>query len=417
MKPPRLRKSVTVNAVSLMTATAAASALGLVFWAEAAHLQPPPVVGRESAAIAALTLLAVIAQLNLTNVFIRLLPVAGRLSGGLVRRGYLAVLCLSLAIGAAYSAIGLRGHLVTGGWGQRALFLLAVPVLAVFALEDSVLTALRLAPWVPVENISTAAGRLVLLPLLGVTSLGGGIVASWVLPAAAAAIVVNSLLFRRALPALVTVDGTLPGRHRLLSFVAGEYAGSICATATIQVMPLLVVWRLGATQAAYLTLPWLIASGISLVMWNVASSFVVEAAGARGRPSALLRRSLLLWAAIVIGAVAICVPGAPLLLGLAGAAYAAHGAALLRLIGLSAPFTALVVLYSTLAWLDQRVWLLAAFQAVLGVMVIGITLVLLPRAGLTAVGWAYLATQALAAAGAAPFTLRWMRRFELSGAR
>ena len=147
-----------------MTATVAANALGLVFWAAAAHLEPPAMVGRASAAVAALTLLAMIAQLNLTNVFIRLLPVAGRLGPGLVRRGYLAVVCLSVAAAVVYCASGLGSHLLAGGWGARTLFVLGVPVLAVFALEDSVLTALRLSPWVPVENISTAAGRSCCFP-------------------------------------------------------------------------------------------------------------------------------------------------------------------------------------------------------------------------------------------------------------
>jgi hypothetical protein len=63
-----------------------------------------------------------------------------------------------------------------------------------------------------------------------------------------------------------------------------------------------------------------------------------------------------------------------------------------------------------LAWLDQRVWVLAGFQAAVGVMMLGMTLVLLPRAGLVAVGWAYLVTQAMAAAVVTPFTLRRMRR-------
>ena len=97
--------------------------------------------------------------------------------------------------------------------------------------------------------------------------------------------------------------------------------------------------------------------------------------------------------------------------------YAAHGTALLRLVGLSTPFTALVVLYATLAWLDQRVWLLAAVQAALGLVMLGLTLVLLPRLGLVGVGWAYLASQGLAAAAAVPFTLRRIRRLELARAR
>ncbi len=133
---PWLRKSHTVNAVSLMTATVAANALGLVFWAVAAHLEPPAVVGQASAAVAALTLLAMIAQLNLTNVFIRLLPPAGRHGERLVRRGYLAVVGLSLAVAAVYCVSGLGRHVLTGGWGTWVLFMLGVPVLAVFALEE-----------------------------------------------------------------------------------------------------------------------------------------------------------------------------------------------------------------------------------------------------------------------------------------
>jgi O-antigen/teichoic acid export membrane protein len=413
---PRLRKSLTANAMALMTATIAANALGLVFWAVAARLRPPSVVGQASAAVAALMLLAVVAQLNLTNVIVRLLPAAGRLGGRLVARAYAVVLPLSAAVGAGYCASGLGRHVVPAGFAAAAGFTLAVPVLAVFALEDSVLTALRLAPWVAVENIAAAVARVALLPLLAASATGAtgatGAVAAWVLPALAAAIGVNALLFLRALPAHGAVPGTLPGRRRLLSFVAAEYAGNICATATLQVIPLLVVWRRGTSAAAYLTLPWLIASGISLVMWNVAASFVVETAGSRGHPGALLRRSVLLWAAVVVGAVVVCVAGARPLLEIVGGRYAAHGVTLLRLIGLSSPFTALVVLYSTLAWLDQRVWLLAGLQACTGALLLALVLVLLPGSGITAVGWAYLVTQAAAAALVTPFAVRRIRRGE-----
>jgi uncharacterized membrane protein YdcZ (DUF606 family) len=65
--------------------------------------------------------------------------------------------------------------------------------------------------------------------------------------------------------------------------------------------------------------------------------------------------------------------------------------------------------------------MLAGFQAAVGAVLIGTTTVLLPRLGLTAAGWAYLAAQALSAAVAAPFALRRMRQYlgraELAGAR
>jgi O-antigen/teichoic acid export membrane protein len=243
-----------------------------------------------------------------------------------------------------------------------------------------------------------------------------GAVWSWVLPALAAALIVNSLLFGRALPAHGRVPGTLPGRRRLLSFVAAEYTGNICALASVQVMPLIVVWRLGPAAAAFLTLPWLIGSGISLVLWNVSASFVVETAGSHGHPGTLLRRSLLLWSGIVAAAMIVCVAGARPLMELVGAQYVADGVPLLRLIGLSAPFTALVIIYATLVWLDQRVWLLAGFQAIAGILLLGATLALLPRLGLTAVGWAYLGTQAALAAAVTPITVRHIRRAEFGRA-
>jgi O-antigen/teichoic acid export membrane protein len=417
VKLPRLRKSLTVNAVSLMTATVVTNALGFVFWATAAHLEPARVVGRAAAMIAALVLLATIAQLNLTNVFVRLLPPAGRLSSGLIKRGYLAVIVTALVVTIIYVSSGLSASIVRGGWRVGALFSVAVIVLAIFTLEDAVLTALRLAPWVPVENVATALTRLALLPLLTLLPLGSGITIAWVLPAAVAAIVINRLLFRRVLPALATIEGTLPGRRRLLSFVAGEFVGNLCATATFQLMPLLVAWRLGTAEVAYFTLPWLISMGITLLLWNVAFSFCVELVGAHGTSRVLLKRTIVLWTVVVVGALVVCVFGAYPLLALAGANYAVHGSALLRLVGLSAPFTAVVTLYSTLAWLDQQVWLLAALQAASGAALLFATIVLLPQIGLVAAGWANLGTQAVASGVMGPLAMRRLRRGQLAEAR
>ncbi len=411
MRRLRPRKSMTVNAVSLMTATLATNALGLVFWTEAARLGPPSMVGRAAAVVAALTLLASISQLNLTNVFMRLLPTAGRLGRRLVVRGYLAVVALALIVATVYMVSGLGASVVTGPWPARALFAVAVAVLAIFALQDSVLTALRLAPWVAVENISFAVGKLVLLPAL-VASVGSGIAVSWVLPATAAVIAVTVLLFVRALPALRQVEGTLPERRRLLSFVAGEYTGNIFATASVQLMPLLVVWRLGPAQAAYFTLPWLIAMGITVLLWNVASSFVVEIAGGHDSAEALVRRTVILWGVVVLGTVLVCTLGAHVLLAVAGQRYSTHGTELLRMIGLSAPASAVVAVYATLAWLDQRVWLLAGFQALSAAVLLGSTLLLLPQLGLVAVGWANLGTQTLAALIVAPLVVSRLRRGE-----
>jgi O-antigen/teichoic acid export membrane protein len=416
VKPPRLRSSLTVNAGSLLVATVATNALGLGFWIVAAHLETPHNVGRAAAAVAALTLLATIGQLNLTNVFVRLLPSAGKLGAGLVKRGYVAVIVFTLLLGAVYVTSGLGSGIVGTSLGTRVLFTLGVTVLGIFALEDSVLTALRLTPWIPVENVSAGLCKLALLPLVVLAAGAGAIAAAWVIPALVAVLVVSTLLFGRAFPKLADIPGTLPNRRRLASFIAGEYAGNICATATVQLMPLIVLWKLGPSRTAYFTLPWLIAGGITMLLWNVSGAFIVELTSTTGASEQLLRRSLLLWAGVVISALAVCTLGAQPLLDLVGARYAAQGAPLLRLIGLSAPFGAVIAFYCTLVWLDQRVWLLAGFLAVSGAVQIVTTLLLLPRLGLEAAGWANLIAQASAAIVMVPLAVARVRRGALVGA-
>lgn len=417
MRRLALQKSLSVNAAALIIGTIATNAFGLAFWAVATHVRDTEIVGRAAAGIAALTLLATVSQLNLTNVFIRLLPAAGRWSRYLIVRGYLAVLALATLIATVYAATGLSANVLAGDWTARVMFVIAVDVLAIFALQDAVLTALRLTPFVPLENISSALLRLGLIPVLIILPSANGLVLAWVTPAALAVIVVNRLLFARALPPLAHKEGSLPDRRRLLSFTAGEYVQSIFATATAQLLPLIIIWRLGPTAAAYFTLPWLILMGITLLLWNVASSFVVEVASNRGHPEALLRRSLMFWGAIVLGAFLICVLGARPLLEIAGANYAAHGETLLRLLGLSVPFTALGAICGTLLWLEQRVWLLAACQAAAATALLVASFVLVPRFGLPAVGLAMITTQALVAAGLAPLAIRRVRSRKLLVAR
>jgi O-antigen/teichoic acid export membrane protein len=389
---------MTVNAVSLMLATCASSVLGLVFWAVVAHVHSASAVGGAFAEVSALTLLATLSQLNMTNVFIRLLPLAGRFTASFILRGYVAVTALALVLGSAFVASGLGSGVVGGVVWERALFVAAVALFAIFALQDSVLTALRIAHWVPVENTIFSAMKLALLPLLAFLPARVGPVVVWVLPAAIAVIAVNLLLFRgqvgrtRSMP-----GGELPARRRLLSFIAAEYAGNLCAVATLQVMPLLVLWRLGAVREAYFTLPWLLCMGITLLLWNIGASFVVAMMAGQADSGELLRRSLRLGGAVVLIALLACCLGGPLILQVAGHGYAQHGAPLLRLLGASAPFTAVTVVYSAFAWIEQRLWRLVGIQAGSGLLLLGLTFALLPALGLSAVGWSYIAAQGLAA--------------------
>jgi O-antigen/teichoic acid export membrane protein len=411
-----MKNSLTTNALALMVATVVTNAVGLIFWAVAAKLKDPHEVGHAAAVVAGATLLATISQLNLTNVFLRLVPTAGRLARPFVIKGYVAVCAFAVVLAVFYWGTGLSGHLISSSWPARLGFTVTVALLAIFALQDSVLTSLRLAPWVMIENVSFSITKLALVPAFALLLGASGIVIAWIIPAAVATVVISWLLHHRVFPGREDQDGELPERSKILNFVAAEYLSNCFSTATTQVMPLLIVWKLGEADAAYFTIPWLIGLGITFLMWNVASSFIVEFAEGRADTKVLARRSGVLLAVIIGGSLIVCVAAAHPLLEILGARYARHGATLLRLLGLTQPFYAVVAVYSTLAWVDQRVWTLAGLTALSGVLMVGVTLLLIPRAGVAAPGWAYLGTEVILAAVAAPLIGARFRRGPLLSA-
>jgi O-antigen/teichoic acid export membrane protein len=400
---------VTANAFYLTGATAATSLLGLLFWGLAARTHHSQAFGRAYAEVSVLTLLSVVAQFNLSNIFIRFLPEAGRLSTYFVRRGYLVVTVTALGLGALVIASGAVSSFVAPGLVSHGLFVLAVALFAIFALQDAVLTALRITHWVPIENASFAIVKLgLLIWFVTVLSTRTAIVYAWVLPVGVAVLLVNTLLFARSLPNVSRQEGgALPVRRRLASFVAAEYLNTLCSVAVAALLPLIVIWRLGATHEAYFAIPWLIWGGISTVSWNIATSFVVETVTERAHSARLLRRALVLWLAVVVIAVVACSVVGPTVLGLLNHDYGVHGGPLLRLIGISAPFTFVTVVYTSFAWLDQRVWFMMGIQACMAGVVLGLSLVLIPRLGILGVGWAYFISQVGAAVLMSPGA--WVR--------
>ena len=407
---------LTINALALIVGTVATNVLGLLFWAVAARTYSSSEVGGAFAELSALTLLASLSQLNLTNIFVRFLPAAGRFTGRFVRRGYVAVVAVALPAGALVAFTGVTGGVIADGVFAHVLFVAAVALFALFALQDSVLTSLRITHWVPVENVICALAKLALLPLLVFGATRTGIVVSWLIPTALAVIVVSGLLFSRAIATVSRSEsGHVPSPRRLASFVAAEYLTNVTGVISSQLMPLIVVWKLNSEINAYFAIPWLACSAISLVMWNVGMSFIVETVTAAEQSARLLKRSIQLWVLVLAGAVVGCVVIGPLVLPLVGHAYATHATTLLRLIGIAAPLQLVTILYQAFAWLDQRVWLLLAIQVATSVAFLSLSVGLLGTAGLTGVGWAYLITQAASALLMAPVV--WSRITRIRGAK
>jgi O-antigen/teichoic acid export membrane protein len=382
----------------LILGTGVTSLLGVGFWALAAHSYSARVVGLNAAAISAMTLVAEACTLGLSAVLVRYLPVAGGSTRKLVSRSYMLTISLALIF-------GLLAALTTGIWSPKLGFLgdggwligfvLATGATTIFTLQDSVLTGLRAAKWIPLENSLYALAKLLLLIVLASTLTGSGPFVAWTVPLAFAVVIVNYLIFKRLIPS-VSSEGTLD-RSKLLSMATGNYAGKLFTLAGNLYMPILVANRVSAADAAYFYVPWMVSLAIELIALNVMTSLTVEAASEMDKLRDLSRRALRQTLRLVIPVAALVALVAPLALLVFGQAYADEGSSLLRLLMIGMVPNAIVTLGISVARIEHRGRIVVSVQGAHCVAVLLFSALLLPSLGIDAVGYVWTASQTVLA--------------------
>ena len=273
------------NAYALIISTVATSALGMVYWIVATRYYPPESVGINAAVISMMTFLAGVAQLPSMNAMLRYIPVAGLTTKRLVVWAYLFSTFVATAIGVLFlftinlwspTLAFLQQDLWLALW-----FVLGVVTWCIFALQDNVLTGMRQAIYVPLENVPYAIAKIVLLMLFA-TSLGAyGILASWTLPLIVILVPINYLIFKRLMPRHMemTKEQRFPfSLAQIAYYVAGNSVGALFMLAATRLLPVLVANLAGASATAFFYLPWTIATSLKLIIANTTTSFTVEVA-------------------------------------------------------------------------------------------------------------------------------------------
>jgi O-antigen/teichoic acid export membrane protein len=386
-----------------MLNTGATAVLGMVYWVLAARLYTTAHVGLGAAAISAMGFLAGVAQLNLAAVMVRFLPSTRRGAARLVASTYLVIAMTALLFAGFfvfsldYWFSSLR-FLRDDPW-LAAWFVLATLCWCIFVNQDGVLTGLRRATWVPVENIAYGLAKIGLL--VAFESFGYlGLFASWTVPVLFVLFPVNMLIFRRFIPQHEQEPPakTAPVELRQIrGYIAGDYLGSLLRLGMISLPPLLVTQILGPQMNAYFFQSWIIAYNLQLVSGATMASLTVEAVWDEGNLRGYSWRILKHTLALVSLGVAVLFVVAPYILRIFGEDYATEGTTLLRLLALAAIPQCVVALALALARVRQRIHEVVAIQAVSCAFVLGLGLVLLRIYGLNGIGLAWLIGQSILA--------------------
>ncbi|WP_406674245.1 hypothetical protein WBK31_02060 [Nonomuraea sp. N2-4H] len=398
-----LRNPLFRQGYALMANTVITGVLGMGYWLLAAHYYTPEEFGRGQAVITAMRLFASLTALGFVGALARFLPIAGRRTAELILRGY--------GLAAATGGVAALGFLLTlplwgktysvlAGFGPGLFFLASVVVWAVFTLQDVVLTGLRRAPFVPLNNLIFGLVKIGLLVALAGALPSGGIFVSWVIPTALALIPVQWLIFGVVVRRHVRESDPVREPPRLRDvgrFLAGDFPGTLSILAIVYLVPVVIATQVGEATFGRFSMAHTLASMIELLAMNMAVSLTVEGSFDRAALAENCRRALRRAFMIVVPIIAVAVLGAPLILRIFGSEFAEEGTLLLRLMAVAVLPRVLIEVYLSALRAQSKARALAAVQIGLAVLVLVSTMALFPYFGVNAVGYGLLFSELLVA--------------------
>jgi O-antigen/teichoic acid export membrane protein len=408
------------SAYSLMVNAAITAGLGIPFWIVAARLYEPETLGEGAALIAVMLEFSAICQLNMANAITRFLPSLARGTARALVRAYALSGATALGVGLAFvlvaPAISHEFGFVSGDWRIAALYVIGLVAWGWFALQDAALTAMRRAPWVPVENALFGVLKLAALPAFLALGTGNGVFLAWTVPALLLIVPVNLFLFRTAIPEHLRRErphGSAVlrrlGRRGLIRFMAQDWGATVLAMAPTALLPVLIVALLGPGANAYFFIPYMMVSTFNMLFFAASTSLVAEGALAEDRIRALAERIARRLAVVVAAGMVVVIAAAPLILLPFGADYVRESSSVLRLLVCGCGFYAVLVLYIAIARLQGRSGRILAVESAKLPLLVGGVLALAAPLGIQGVALAWLASVALVAVAVSPSLLRFFR--------
>ncbi|WP_405878777.1 lipopolysaccharide biosynthesis protein [Streptomyces sp. NBC_01136] len=403
------------NAYALMLNTGISAVLGLGYWLVAARYYSDSAVGQGSAAIAAMKLLAGLTAVTLTGALARFIPVAGRATGRLIFRTYAgSSVVVAVAAGVFLLTLNMWGpsyrflHGPLNGLG----FVLAVVAWSLLTLQDGVLTGLRSALWVPVGNTVFSTVKLALLVVLAAAIPTTGVFVSWVAAIALSVVPLGLLVFRRLVPRHIKATeerAKPPTLKEVGRFLAGDYTGSLFSLAVVYLVPVLVASQVSSSDNAYFYITTTIGGTVNLLAINMGASLTVEGSHDPARLASNTRAALKRMARIMLPVCGLLFVGAPFILHVFGDGYAHAATPLLRWFAVGALLRVVMETYFAVLRAQSRTSGLAYLQGLLCVLVLGLTVILLPRMGLTGAGVAEISSLTVIVSIAAPKLFKIVR--------
>jgi len=386
--------------------------LGGLWWTVALRTTSPADVGVFVSISAAGTLLAEVDNLGTGYMLIRYLPGAGRRARHLTMACLLVIsvmaFCTSFAFMPAAAALDARNHLPRG---LQASWYLLVATLGAgwYSLTDNLLLAYGFAGGLLARAVASSCLRIGLLA--GLLLIGRPSWQSLVLCYAAPPLLTSCAVLARCCGSAGPKSAIgIPRPRTLVAYALLTYLGNIFTAATINLLPTIVLARLGPLDSARFGAVWLVANLVMIVPTAISLTGFAEAArgGQRSLEAVVVGAGLVL--AVGLPAVAVISLLAPKVLPFLGETYTALGKAVILPLMLGVLLLGLASqVYSQARLSLQGMRVVVVGQGLFAAIVLGLASAMPVARGLPGIAHAWLLGTACAALWAYLYGLRYIR--------
>jgi O-antigen/teichoic acid export membrane protein len=408
------------TALSLFTTTVLTSAFGFAFWAVAARVYSPAVVGASSAAISAMQFVTIFAMLGLGTLLIAELSKRPRHSSDYLMTA-LAVSALAGTVGALVFALAARrlspaALSAVHGLFPLATFTATAAITSALLVLDNALIALARASWQVWRNLAFSAVKLLLLPVAAVVWGAGSseaVMAAWLAGTGASFLVLVTLAIANRVRWLGQPRWGLLRQFR--SVALAHHWINLAQVAPRLLLPVLVAGYLSPVTNASFYAALLLVGFAYIVPNHLATALFAVASGEVDLLTRELRRTMVVFLVVAVATALIFAVAANPMLDTFGPGYDSAAGALI-VMGLATAPTGVKAYYAAVCRVHgdlRRAALLCSTGSGLEIAVVWIALAL--GADVLAVGAAWVAAMSLeavvfwpavAAAGNLPGQLR-----------
>lgn len=395
--------TLLMNAFYLMLSTLVVAAAGFVFWVLITRSYNSADVGLATTLLSISSLLSLLGLTGFDTTFVRFLPGTDR-KNEYINSGFIVVAfasaVLAACLGLALPMVMPNLSLLSSPWALT-VFVFFTVVASLNTVTNAVFLSFKKAKYIFAINALFGLVK-VALPLLG---LRGGAIIIFCLAGIAQSVglilSITCLVRRfdyRFYPRL-----QMDVLRVVKKFSLSVYASSILNLLPPTIMPLIVLRFMHPSDAAYYYMAFTIAGVLYTIAYASMQSVFAEGSHDEAVMRNCLVKAIKLVAVLLVPAALLTAVASSFWLNMFGAEYAQGAATLLRLFALSALPVAVYSMFVAIFKVTKDLPGIVGMNIVYATVILGLSCLLVPRLGLTGIGWAWAVGNTAAAAAGALF--------------